>query len=251
VRLKSSGKVYAATLAMYAPQNADGGDRAPTLEEWQQLLNNGGLAGPRDKTPTPPDATSGSLIYGRVAGVQQGSGWEAELVDRDAKNLAIPQTGKAISAAISTLRGGTLGTQQVQAGKMLARYPDTAYEAHGNYGVHYNLIVPLHNTAQKPQTVAVSLETPLKEDRLSKNGLRFRQPPLDFPYFRGTVRLRYQDDGGYDVTRYVHLWHRVGQVVEPMVKLRLAATETRSVKVDFIYPPDSTPPQVLTVRTLE
>ncbi|MEG4485459.1 MULTISPECIES: DUF3370 family protein [unclassified Microcoleus] len=24
-----------------------------------------------------------------------------------------------------------------------------------------------------------------------------------------------------------------------------------SVKVDFIYPPDSTPPQVLTVRTLE
>ena len=60
---------------------------------------------PRDKTPTPPDATSGSLIYGRVAGVQQGSGWEAELVDRDAKNLAIPQTGKAISYAISTLRG--------------------------------------------------------------------------------------------------------------------------------------------------
>ena len=251
VRLKSSGKVYAATLAMYAPQNADGDERAPTLEEWQQLLNNGGLAGPRDKTPTPPDATSGSLIYGRVAGVQQGSGWEAELVDRDAKNLAIPQTGKAISYAISTLRGGTLGTQQVQAGKMLARYPDTAYEAHGNYGVHYNLILPLHNTEEKPQTVAVSLETPLKEDRLSKNGLRFRQPPLDFPYFRGTVRLRYQDDGGYDVTRYVHLWHRVGQVVEPMVKLRLAPTETRSLKVDFIYPPDSTPPQVLTVRTLE
>ncbi|WP_445299912.1 DUF3370 family protein [Microcoleus sp. AT3-D2] len=25
----------------------------------------------------------------------------------------------------------------------------------------------------------------------------------------------------------------------------------RSVKVDFIYPPDATPPQVLTVRTLE
>ncbi|MEG4440611.1 DUF3370 family protein [Microcoleus sp. AT9_B5] len=134
---------------------------------------------------------------------------------------------------------------------MLARYPDTAYEAQGNYGVHYNLILPLHNTAQKPQTIAVSLETPLKEDKLSKNGLRFRKPPLDFPYFRGTVRLRYQDDGGYDVTRYVHLWHRVGQVVEPMVKLRLVVGETRSIKVDFIYPPDSTPPQVLTVRTLE
>jgi hypothetical protein len=161
-------KVYAATLAMYAPQNADGGDplrglrqRAPTLAEWQQLLNNGGLAGPRDKTPTPPDVTSGSLTYGRVAGVQAGSGWQAELVDRDAKNLTIPQTGKAISYGISTLRGGTFGTQQVQAGKMLARYPDTAYEAHGNYGVHYNLSLPLYNATKKPQTVAVSLETPV------------------------------------------------------------------------------------------
>jgi len=26
VRLNTSGRVYAATLAMYAPQNADGGD---------------------------------------------------------------------------------------------------------------------------------------------------------------------------------------------------------------------------------
>lgn len=56
---------------------------------------------------------------------------------------------------------------------------------------------------------------------------------------------------GGDVTRYVHLWQRVGKVVEPMVKLRLAVGETRSIKVDFIYPPDATPPQVLTVRTLE
>ncbi|MGB8686812.1 MAG: DUF3370 family protein [Microcoleus sp.] len=53
------------------------------------------------------------------------------------------------------------------------------------------------------------------------------------------------------MTRYVHLWHRVGHVVEPMVKLRLDADERRSLKVDFIYPPDATPPQVLTVRTLE
>ena len=65
------------------------------------------------------------------------------------------------------------------------------------------------------------------------------------------MRLRYQNDIGADVTGYVHLWHRVGQVVEQIVKLRLAVAETRSVKVDFIYPLDSTPPQVLTVRTLE
>ena len=235
---------------MYAKQNADGSDRAPTLQEWQELLDNGGLAGPRDKTPTPPGA-AGNLIYGRVAGVQEGSGWQAQLVDRDTADLKIPEIGKGISFAIATLRGGTFGSQQVQAAKLLARYPDTAYEAHGNYGVYYDLALPLYNNTDKPQTVALSLETPLKEDLLSKNGLRFRKPPLDFPYFRGTVRLRYKDDRGADTTRYVHLWQRVGQIVEPMVKLRLAAGERRSVKVDFIYPPDATPPQVLTVKTLE
>lgn len=248
--LKSSGKVYAATLALYAKKNPDGSDRAPTLKEWQDLLYNGSLALPRDKTPTPPGAP-GNLIYSRVAGVQQGSRWQAQLVDKNSTNLTIPQRGKAYSYGIATLRGGRLGTDQVQTAKLLVRYPDTAYEAHGNYGVHYDLTFPLHNTTDRPQEVAIALETPLKEDKLVKNGLRFRKPPLDFPYFRGTVRLRYQDDRGQKVTRYVHLWHRVGQVVEPMVKLKLATGEKRSVQVDFIYPPDSTPPQVLTVKTLE
>lgn len=250
MRLRSSQKVYAASLAMYAKKNSDGSDRAPTLQEWQQLLNNGALALPRDKTPTPPGA-SGNLIYGRVAGVQQGSAWIAKLMDAGANTLTLPQRGKAISYGISTLRGGKLGTDQIQAGTMIARYPDTAYEAHGNYGVHYDLTLPLRNATDKPQTVAIALETPLKEDRLAKNGLRFRKPPLDFPYFRGTVRLRYKDDTGQNVTRYVHLWHRVGQVVEPMVKLKLRPGETRTAQVDFIYPPDTTPPQVLSVKTLE
>ncbi|WP_293124136.1 DUF3370 domain-containing protein [Microcoleus sp. bin38.metabat.b11b12b14.051] len=248
--VSAPAKVYAATLAMYAKQNPDGSDRPPTLQEWQELLDNGGLAGPRDKTPTPPGG-AGNLIYGRVAGVQQGSGWQAQLVDRDSTDLKIPEMGKGISFAIATLRGGKLGTEQVQAAKLLARYPDTACEARGNYGVYYDLALQRYNAGDKLQTVGLSLAKPLKEDVLSKNGWRFRKPSLDFPYFRGTVRLRYQDGGGVNTTRYVHLWHRVGQVVEPMVKLKLAAGESRSIKVDFIYPPDATPPQVLTVRTLE
>ncbi|HEY9649678.1 MAG TPA: DUF3370 domain-containing protein, partial [Coleofasciculaceae cyanobacterium] len=73
IRLKSSGQVYVASLTMFAKKNTDGSDRAPTLEEWQMLLNTGSLAGPRDKAPTPPEQTSGQLIYGRVAGVQQGA----------------------------------------------------------------------------------------------------------------------------------------------------------------------------------
>jgi hypothetical protein len=250
MRLNSSGKVYAASLTMFAKKNSDGSDRAPTLEEWQALLDTGGLAGPRDKTPTPPEATSGQLIYGRVAGVQQGSKWQAQLVNSsNAKDFTIPQTGQAVSYPLSTLRGGRLGTNQVQTARMLVRYPDTAYEAHGNYGVEYNLSLPLYNPTDKPQTVALTIETPLKEDKLSRGGLLFQKPSRDWPFFRGSVRLRYKDDGGQEKTRYVHLWHRTAQVLEPLETLAMPPGSRRSVQVDFIYPPDSTPPQVLTVRT--
>lgn len=106
MRLRSNGKIYAASLAMFAKKNIDGSDRAPSLEEWQAMLDTGSFAGPRDKIPTPPNQTGGQLIYGRVAGVSEGSQWTATLLDSpNAKNLTIPQRGKAISYAIATLRG--------------------------------------------------------------------------------------------------------------------------------------------------
>ncbi|MBD2337806.1 DUF3370 domain-containing protein [Calothrix sp. FACHB-156] len=251
MRLRSSGKVYTASLAMFAKKNADGSDRSPTLTEWQALLNNGNFAGPRDKTPTPPNATGGVLIYGRVAGVSQGSQWQASLTDNPkAQTLTIPQPGKAISYAIATLKGGRLGSEQIQTAKMLVRYPDTAYEAHGNYGVEYNLSLPLSNTTNQTQKVAITLETPLKEDKLAKGNLRFRKPSLDFPFFRGTVRLRYTNDQGQKQTRYVHLWHRTAQILEPLIQVTLPPASKKMVQVDLIYPPDSTPPQVLSVKTL-
>jgi hypothetical protein len=63
MRLKSTGAIYIADLAMYAPQTADGSERPPTLAEWQMLLNTHGLAEPRDKTPTPPHQNNGALIF--------------------------------------------------------------------------------------------------------------------------------------------------------------------------------------------
>ncbi|WP_045053712.1 DUF3370 domain-containing protein [Aliterella atlantica] len=249
MQLNSNGKVYIASLAMFAAQPSD---PKPTLAQWQQLLLAGSLSSPRDKTPTPPEQTSGKLIYGRVAGISQGAQWQAILTDNpQAKNLTIPAPGQAISYGINTLRGGRLGTEQVQTAKMLARYPDTAYEAHGNYGVLYNLSIPLVNSNKEARTVTLTLATPLKEDKLSQKGVRFRQPSLDFPFFRGTVRLRYTDDNGKPQTRYVHLWHRVGQVIDPLLALKMQPSSRREVQLDLIYPPDSTPPQVLTIGTLE
>ncbi|HBE52683.1 MAG TPA: hypothetical protein DDW76_28920 [Cyanobacteria bacterium UBA11369] len=251
MRLQSNGKIYAASLAAFAKKNTDETERAPTLQEWISLLNTASLALPRDKTPTPPEQIGGQLIYGRVAGVAQGSVWKALLSDStNSNNLTIPQPGKAISYGINTLRGGRLGTNQIQTAPMLVRYPDTAYEAHGNYAIEYNITLPLYNPTNQPQTVTLTLETPLKEDQLSQGGLRFRKPSLDFPFFRGSVRLRYTSDKGQINTRYVHLWHRTGQVLEPLETLVILPQTQRSVQLDFIYPPDSTPPHVLTIRTL-
>lgn len=252
MRLRSSGAVYAASLAMYARLNSDGTSLSPTLAEWQQLLDTSNLAGPRDRTPTPPEQSTSQVIYGRVAGVAQGSEWQAQLIDNsDTQVLTIPRRGQAFSYGLSTLNLGTLGSGQIQSAPLLVRYPDTAYRAHGNYGVQYSLTLPLYNGTSEPQTVTLAIQTPLKEHQPTQAGLRFLEPPLGQVFFRGTVRVRYNDDQGFPRTRYVHLVQRRGQQGEPLVMLRMKESDRRLVQIDFLYPPDSTPPQVLTIRTLD
>ncbi len=251
MRLQSSRPVYAASLAMYAPLRTDGNEIAPTMAQWQKLLTSASLVSPRDRTPTPPGQTTSKIIYGRVAGIAQGSQWTAQIVDRPNKPyLTIPRSRQAFSYGLSTLPLGKLGTNQVQSAPLLARYPDTAYSAHGNYGIQYNLNLPLHNNTGSLQTVTVSMQTPLKEDRLSKSGLRFLNPPASQVFFRGTVRVAYSDDQGLPQTRYLHLVQKRGQQGTPLVKLNMKPQDTRLVQVNFLYPPDATPPQVLTITTL-
>jgi len=250
VRLRSNGPVYLAELAMFAKLNLDGSERAPTLEEWQTLLTTGNLARPREVAPSPPDNLTGPEIYGRVAAVAQGSVWRTQVTDPGSLDLAIPQRNQAFSYGLSTILVGRLGTGQDQSAKLLVRYPGTAYEAHGNYGVEYNLTLPLLNNTGMVQTVNVLVQTPIKEDKLSKLGLHFRQPPYPSVFFWGTVRIRYNDDNGFPKTKYWHLIQRRGQMGEPLAQLKMPPGTRRLVQVDFLYPPDSTPPQVLTVQTL-
>ncbi|MFN7319026.1 MAG: DUF3370 domain-containing protein, partial [bacterium] len=125
LRLESDGLLYAASLALYAPLDENGQERPPNLTEWQNLLEKGDLSTPRDQSPTPPNS-QGQIIYGRVAGVSQGSAWPARLVDRASLWLNIPDSGQSIAYGISTLPGGKLGTEQNQSASMLVRYPDTA-----------------------------------------------------------------------------------------------------------------------------
>jgi Protein of unknown function (DUF3370) len=248
-RLQSDGKLYTASLAMMAPTNSDGTERPPTVAEWENLLENGDLSSPRDKTPTPIEQ-NGQRIYGRVAGVAQGSRWRSFITDNNkVKYLTIPQPGQAYSYGISTLHGGMLGTNQVQSAPMLARYPDTAYLAHGNYGVEYNLKLPLYNDTSQPQQVSVLIQTPIKEEKLTQPGLRFLANPVNSTFFRGTVRVAYRDEQGKLQSQYIHLVQKRGQSGEPLAKFNLPPGARKLVQVDLIYPPDATPPQVLTVAT--
>ncbi|MCY7324088.1 MAG: DUF3370 domain-containing protein, partial [Phormidesmis sp. CAN_BIN36] len=178
------------------------------------------------------------------------SQWSGRLVDEGRDRLAIPQPGQAFSYGLSLLYRGTMGTGQNQNAKLVRRYPDTAYEAHGNYGIEYDLSMPLRNSTEQNQVVTIALENPLKRED-TKQGLRFFEPPARQVFFRGTVRIRYNDDAGLPQTRFVHLVLRRGQQGEPLATLMMKPGEQRLVAVDFIYPPDSTPPQVLTVRTLD
>ncbi len=251
MRLKSNAPVHLANLAMYAPQDTEGQERQPTLPEWVDLLINGDLAGPRDRAPTPlaQTASANPVIYGRVAGVAVGSQWDATLTDSaKSKDLTIPAAGRAFSYGISLLPNGTLGTGQVQSASIAVRYPDTAYLANGNYGIQYNLTLPLYNNTRQSQSVAVMLETPLKQD-LVKNQALFLVPPESRIFYRGTVRLQYRDDAGAAQTKFVHLVQQRGQEGEALLNLTLAPGDRRTIEVDFLYPPDATPPQLLTVQT--
>ncbi|GAX37921.1 hypothetical protein NIES3585_39670 [Nodularia sp. NIES-3585] len=108
--------------------------------------------------------------------------------------------------------------------------------------------MPLRNSSNQTRTVTVSIQTPVKDEGGSDR-LLFLQPRVEQVFFRGTVRVRYLDDDGVERTRYVHLVQRRGQTGEPLLRLEMQGGERRQVQVDFLYPPDATPPQVLTVRT--
>jgi len=65
------------------------------------------------------------------------------------------------------------------------------------------------------------------------------------------VKVSYTNDQGQPQNRFFHLTQRQGQVGNPLVYLNMAPGEQRLVTLDFIYPPDATPPQVVTVKTEE
>ena len=238
LRLQSDGPVDVATLAAFGT-----GNQAPELTAWQQLLN--GPLSPREHQPTPRGA-SGAVVYSRVSGVQVGSVWRTRITDPGRAWLSTRRA--PISWPIASLERGTLGTAQVQTAELRRFYPGTAWAAHGNYGVEYDLTLPLRNDTAKPQQLQLALENPLKADQ-PQGGLRFNTQPARSVMFRGTVEVSGLDgEGGQPRGRQgFHLVLRAGQQGTALGTVSLAPGQSRELRVRLIYPADATPPQVLSL----
>lgn len=238
LRFDSDGPVDLAVLAAFGPNGSP-----PDGAVWSRILE-GGLS-PKEHAPSPRGA-AGPIIYSRVSGVQSGSTWRGRFAA--AGGGPLPASLAPISWPIASLAKGTLGTGQVQTAELKAAYPDTAWAAHGNYGVTYELSLPLRNDTAAPLTLQLALESPLKHDQ-PLGGLRFRLTPSPSVVFRGTVEVAGLDgpDGRPEGRQAFHLVQRAGQQGPALGSVRLAPGQERRLEVRLIYPADATPPQVLSL----
>ena len=238
LRLESDGPVSLATLAAFG-----GNTNPPAADSWAQLLD--GPLSPKEHQPTPRGA-SGRIIYSRVSGVQEGSVWRATITDPGQSWLST--SAAPISWPIASLERGTLGTGQVQTAELKAFYPGTAWAAHGNYGVEYDLTIPLRNTGNAPVQLQLALESPIKGDQ-AQGGLRFNVTPSRAVMFRGPVEVSGLDGPGGrpSARRRFHLVQRAGDRSPALGTISLAPGATRNVRVRLIYPADASPPQVLSL----
>ena len=243
LRLQSNGPVHLATLAAYG-----NGDKAPGPQTWSKLLKTGKHS-PKEHQPTPRGAR-GRMVYSRVSGVQIGSTWKATLVDPGSDSLNVADA--PISWPISSLERGELQTGQIQTAELKAFDEGTAWAAHGNYGVEYDLTLPLRNQGSEQRTVAIALESPNKTG--SGNGqLVFSSSNSGPVMFRGPIEVTGLDgqEGRPSGRRRFHLVLRRGQEGPELGQISLKPGQSRSVRVRLVYPADATPPQVLSLRPVK
>ena len=243
LRLQSSGPVHIATIAAYG-----NGDKVPGQDRWRKLLSEGRQS-PKEHQPTPRGAR-GRIVYSRVSGVQIGSTWRATLTDPGSSHLNVEEA--PISWPISSLERGELKTGQIQTAELKAFDSGTAWAAHGNYGVEYDLTLPLRNQGSQQRTVAISLESPDK-NRSGNGQLAFSSSHSGPVMFRGPIEVSGLDgqQGRPSGRRRFHLVLRRGQEGPQLGQITLAPGQQRSVRVRLVYPADATPPQVLSLRPVK
>jgi hypothetical protein len=249
-KLDSDGPLYIADLALYEKSSLFLEEQKPELDEWLSILNTGNLAIQRDNIPSPLDPNyPGTFYYSRVSGVAIGNKWQSRITN-DKEQLRIPPKNSGVAYGINTLFGNTYATSQVQSGSIERRYHDTALQAHGNYGVMYEIEIPLYNSNSEATSVSISFDSPLRffKDRLQPKLSYYVYPPEKIN-FRGEFQLNYENFPGNEIEKFTHVIQRFGQQGLPLVSLLMEPGERRMVKIKFIYPSDSTPPHVLTITS--
>lgn len=244
----SSDSLYVSHLAYFADKKGDG-FAAPTAADYRELLNSGKMAGKREETPTNylREKPKGPFRYGRVAGISQGLTWQSKLFQGDAL-LQRPNAGETVGYPISAVYLKRMGTDQNQSGELLRRYADTAYQNHANYGVRYDIEIPLHNRTQSYQTYSIGLSHPVSQNKEEQS---FVFPPNRPVMYRGSTQLRWTDEYNQQQTRFSHLVLQHGQEPQTLERFTLAPGINYDVTLSLYYPADSTPPQLLTVSRIE
>jgi hypothetical protein len=242
IKIETDQPLFAATLSSL--QNKV--DNAPSLERWQQILQQSTLVTPREKSATEP-GIPGPIVYGRVAGVQKGSLWLSNIVNStDGKYYDVSEA-KIQNLPIATVADHTFETAQIQSAPLIARYADTAYLANGNYGVHYSLRFPLHNSSSTERLVTISIKNPVSD---KKNNFYFLPTPGNRVFFRGSLKVT----STLQTSTQFHFFHLVlhqGDSGQNIFKKTLAPAEIENVQLDFYYPPDATPPQIIAIESAE
>jgi hypothetical protein len=249
--LHSNGPLHLSEIAAFADTTGTG-DRfkAPTLAEFQSLLAQNQRAGVLEAAATPysPDEPAPrGFRYGRVAGVTRGAYWHGDLSPL-VKTLAAEET---VGFPIAAVHLNRLGIRQVQSAPLQARYPDTAFQGHGNYGVTYRLTVRLQNSAKTPQAYRFALSQPTNITPQGPGHIAtYKQPPETAVTFRGLLRVDEKGGKTAVVPRFTHVVLRKGQLPPSFETVAVPGGEERELVISLIYPADATPPQLLTIQRI-
>lgn len=243
---QSEAPLYLSTLA-WVSQNGE----APTDKALLNMLDAGLAAGPEEPPATAYEADKppprGVFRYGRVAGIGKGTRWNGQL------NPLPVEVGERVGFPIASLFLKRLGTQQNQSAPLHKRVSDTAVESHGNYGVTYQLEAQLNNPDTRPRRYAIYLHNPLEVRRDPEIPHQaeaiFQLSRSAAVRFRGSVKLRWQTNTQSEENLMHQILHE-GEEAGALKVFELPAQSSGTLRLELVYPPDSTPPQLLELQRL-
>lgn len=249
LHFRSDGPVYLSEVAVFAKRHAAGSFETPTKSDFMATLALRKRAGALEPAATPFSAAASAprgFRYGRVGGVTRGATWYGDL-SPDVMTLAPRQT---IGFPLAAVYLNRLGTRQIQSAPLVSRYPETAFQGHGNYGVTYRLTLRLRNPSNRPRSYSLRLQQPGQVFTQGAEHIAvYKKPPDNAVTFRGLVRIDEDPEKGH-LSRFTHIVLRKGQTLPPFETVGIPGRGERNLLISLIYPADATPPQLLTIQRI-